>query len=187
MKKLILGSKSPRRSELIGALGFEFTIRTKETDESYPADMSAKEVALFVAKKKADALRPTLNENEVLLCADTVVILNDRVLGKPKDMLEAKETIQQLSGKTHSVITGIVLQTTTKESAFSCETKVVFGELSEDEINRYIRHFKPFDKAGSYGIQEWIGHAFIERIEGSYNNVVGLPTHEVYKELQKFM
>ena len=102
MKKLILGSKSPRRSELIGALGFEFTIRTKETDESYPADIPAKDVALLVAKKKADALLPTLHENEVLLCADTVVILNNKVLGKPKDMLEAKETIQQLSGKTHS-------------------------------------------------------------------------------------
>lgn len=187
MKKLILGSKSPRRSELIGALGFEFTIRTKETDESYPSNLAAKDVALYVAKKKADALRSTLNDNEVLLCADTVVILNDKVLGKPKDMLEAKATIKELSGKIHSVITGIVLQTTSKESTFSCETKVVFGELSEEEINRYIRHFKPFDKAGSYGIQEWIGHAFIERIEGSYNNVVGLPTHEVYKELQKFM
>ena len=187
MKKLILGSKSPRRSELIGALGYEFTIRTKETDESYPAELAAKDVALYVAKKKADALRSTLNENEVLLCADTVVILNDKVLGKPRDMAEAKETIKELTGKTHSVITGIAIQTTSAESLFSCETKVVFGPMTEDEINRYIRHFKPFDKAGSYGIQEWIGHAFIERIEGSYNNVVGLPTQEVYKELQKFI
>jgi len=187
MKKLILGSKSPRRSELIGALGFEFTIRTKETDESYPFQMAAKDVAVFVAKKKADALRSTLNENEVLICADTVVILDGKVLGKPKDMQEAKETIKELAGKSHSVITGIAIQTKTEETLFSCETIVLFGQISEEEIKRYIRHFKPFDKAGSYGIQEWIGHAFIERIEGSYNNVVGLPTNQVYKALQQYL
>lgn len=187
MKKLILGSKSPRRSELIGALGFEFTIRTKETDESYPSELAANDVALYIAKKKADALRSTLNDNEVLICADTVVILNEKVLGKPRDMNEAKKTIKELSGKSHSVITGITIQTKTEETHFSCETIVVFGQISDEEINRYIRHFKPFDKAGSYGIQEWIGHAFIERIEGSYNNVVGLPTDQVYKALQQFL
>jgi len=184
--KLILGSKSPRRSELLSQLGFEFEIRTKSTDESFPLTLKSEEVALFVAEKKASEMIAELKNEEVLLCADTVVVIDDLILGKPVDRNEAIEMLENLSGREHSVITGVVIISNEKKVGFSVITKVVFQPLSGEEIRFYIDNFKPFDKAGSYGIQEWIGYAAIQRIEGSYNNVVGLPTHEVYQALKNF-
>lgn len=185
--KIILGSASPRRKELLSAAGFLFEVRTKDTDESFPAHTPSNEVALFVATKKLNALLEDIDEDTVLICADTTVVVDERILNKPKDALEAKEMLQTLSGRSHKVITGVCIASTQKSESFSVVTYVTFKELTSDEIDFYIQEFKPFDKAGSYGIQEWIGQAAIVRIEGSYNNVVGLPTHEVYEVLQKFL
>lgn len=184
--KLILGSKSPRRSELLSQLGFAFEIRTKATDESFPDVLKIEEVALFVAEKKASEMRLDLKNDEVLLCADTVVVIDDQILGKPADRDEAIEMLENLSGREHNVITGVVIASREKKIGFSVTTNVVFQPLSGEEIRFYVDNFKPYDKAGSYGIQEWIGYAAIQRIEGSYNNVVGLPTHEVYQALKNF-
>ena len=184
--KLILGSKSPRRSELLRSLGVEFTVRTKETDESFPSILPSEQVAEFVALKKANELKSDLLDDEFILCADTVVIIDDQILGKPADREAAIKMLQQLSGREHRVITGVVIASLEKQLIFSVTTSVFFHPLSLDEITNYIDQYKPFDKAGSYGIQEWIGYAAIQRIEGSYNNVVGLPTHEVYQALKEF-
>lgn len=184
--KLILGSKSPRRKELLAGLGFDFEVRTKETDESFPAEMQPNDVALYIASKKAAELVSELTEEELLICADTVVIIDSTILGKPESREEAIGMLRALSGKTHSVITGVVLVSLKKEVRLSVATSVVFNSLGLEEIENYIDTYQPFDKAGSYGIQEWIGYAAIERIEGSYTNVVGLPTHEVYQALKQF-
>jgi septum formation protein len=185
--KIILGSASPRRKELLRAAGFSFEVRTKDTDESFPSDTPSDEVALFVASKKLNALLEDIDEDTVLICADTTVVADERILNKPKDALEAKGMLQTLSGRSHKVITGVCIASKQKSHSFSVTTTVTFKELTSEEIDFYIQEFKPFDKAGGYGIQEWIGHAAIVRIEGSYNNVVGLPTHEVYEVLQKFL
>jgi septum formation protein len=184
--KLILGSKSPRRKELLAGLGFDFEVRTKETDESFPAEMKPRDVALYIASKKAAELVSELTESELLICADTVVIIDSTILGKPESREEAIGMLLALSGKTHFVITGVVLVSLKKEVRLSVATSVVFNSLGLEEIENYIDTYQPFDKAGSYGIQEWIGYAAIERIEGSYTNVVGLPTHEVYQALKQF-
>ncbi len=185
--KIILGSASPRRKELLSAAGFSFQVRTKDTDESFPSELPSDEVALFVATKKLDALLENLEDDTVLVCADTTVVVDNQILNKPKDAAEAREMLQTLSNRSHKVITGVCIASTQKSHSFSVATTVLFKELSSVEIDFYIQEFKPFDKAGGYGIQEWIGHAAIVRIEGSYNNVVGLPTHEVYEALQKFL
>lgn len=184
--KLILGSKSPRRSELLKLLGFEFSLRTKETDESFPNTLPSKQVAEFIAQKKADDLISELEDDQVIICADTTVIIDDKILGKPSNRLEAIEMLEQLSGREHFVITGVVIASLDKQMSFSVSTTVIFHPLTADEIRNYIDLDQPYDKAGSYGIQEWIGSAAIQRIEGSYNNVVGLPTHEVYQALKQF-
>ena len=184
--KLILGSKSPRRKELLAGLGFDFEVRTKETNESFPAEMQPSDVALYIASKKAADLVSELTEAELLICADTVVIIDSTILGKPESREEAIAMLRALSGKTHTVITGVVLVSLKKEVQLSVATSVVFNSLGLEEIENYIDLYQPFDKAGSYGIQEWIGYAAIERIEGSYTNVVGLPTHEVYQALKQF-
>ncbi len=184
--KLILGSKSPRRKELLSTLGFDFEIRTKETDESFPISLKSYEVALFVANKKAQDLISDLNEGEIIICADTIVVVDETILGKPKDISEATQMLEKLSGREHLVITGVVIASREKKIQFQSTTIVTFLPLSPDEIQHYIEKYKPFDKAGSYGIQEWIGAVAIQRIEGSYNNVVGLPTLEVYQALKKF-
>lgn len=184
--KLILGSKSPRRSELLKLLGFEFSLRTKETDESFPNTLPSKQVAEFIAQKKADDLISELEDDQVIICADTTVIIDDKILGKPSNRLEAIEMLEQLSGREHFVITGVVIASLDKQMSFSVSTTVIFHPLTADEIRNYIDRDQPYDKAGSYGIQEWIGSAAIQRIEGSYNNVVGLPTHEVYQALKQF-
>lgn len=184
--KLILGSKSPRRKELLSLLGFSFEVRTKETDETFPKTLKCNEVAQFVAEKKTEALISELSEDEVLICSDTIIVIDDQILGKPADQADAIAMLEKLSGREHSVITGVVIASLEKRVSFSVTTNVFFQPLSSEEIRYYIDQFQPYDKAGSYGIQEWIGYAAIQRIEGSYNNVVGLPTHEVYQALKQF-
>ena len=181
---LILGSKSPRRQELIKGMGFEYEIRTLDTDESYPSTLKGTEVAGYLAIQKADALLPTLQENELLLTSDTVVIVEGELLGKPADKDEAGAMLTKLSGKTHQVITGVHLATMQHRHTFSVTTEVVFHSLQAQEIEHYVQHYKPFDKAGSYGIQEWIGYIGIEKMKGSYYNVMGLPTAELWQELR---
>ncbi len=185
-KTLILGSKSPRRKELLEGLGVDFIIRTKDTDESFPSSLPSSEVAQFIALKKAEALKNDLSLNEVVLCSDTVVIIDDRILGKPADVNDAKSMLKLLSGRTHKVITGVVITSINKTVVFDVTTNVTFKTLSDKEILFYIENFKPFDKAGGYGIQEWIGYIGVVSLEGSYFNVVGLPTHEVYQALLEF-
>lgn len=184
--KLILGSKSPRRKELLASIGLQFEIRTKETDENYPESLPIDQVAEYIAQLKADDLIENLKDDEILLCADTTVQIDNILLGKPKDAIEASKMLSLLSGRTHIVTTGVVLASNEMELSFSVKTEVTFKPLSKDEIEYYIETYKPFDKAGSYGIQEWIGYIGIQKINGSYNNVVGLPTQEVYQALQKF-
>jgi septum formation protein len=184
--KLILGSKSPRRSELLSQLGFKFEIRTKTTDETFPSHLKSDQVALFIAEQKAAELLNDLKKDEVLLCADTIVVIDDLILGKPSGRDDAIQMLENLSGRNHTVITGVVIASKEKNVSFSVTTHVVFQPLSGEEIRFYIDTFKPYDKAGAYGIQEWIGYTGIQRIDGSYNNVVGLPTHEVYQALKNF-
>jgi len=184
--KLILGSKSPRRKELLASIGIQFEIRTKETDENYPETLPIEQVAEYIAQLKADDLIEDIKDDEILLCADTTVQIDNILLGKPKDAVEASKMLSLLSGRTHVVTTGVVIASNEMELSFSVKTEVTFKPLSIDEIEYYIETYKPFDKAGSYGIQEWIGYIGIQKINGSYNNVVGLPTHEVYQALQKF-
>ena len=184
--KLILGSKSPRRKELLSSIGMQFEIRTKETDENYPEKLPIEQVAEYIAQLKADDLIEDLKDDEILLCADTTVQIDNILLGKPKDATEASKMLSLLSGRTHVVTTGVVIASNEMELSFSVKTEVTFKPLSMDEIEYYIETYQPFDKAGSYGIQEWIGYIGIQKINGSYNNVVGLPTHEVYQALQKF-
>lgn len=186
MKKLILGSGSPRRRELLSELGFSFEVRTKDTDESCDG-VPANEQALFVAEKKAIALIDTLSENEILLCADTVVIHKERTLNKPSGRDEAIQMLASLSGHTHVVTTGIVVYHSGQFIRQSVTTEVEFLTIPTEAIERYVYTMRPFDKAGSYGIQEWIGHAFVKRINGSYNNVVGLPTCEVFALLKELI
>lgn len=184
--KIILGSKSPRRQELIAGLGLNFEIRTKEVEEIYPEDIEPTKVAIYLSKLKAQPLVQSLSKNEILLTSDTTVILENKVLGKPNTLEEAKTMIEALSGKKHQVITGVSLISNNKSVVFSVTTNVFFKALSKEEIEYYVSHFKPLDKAGAYGIQEWIGQVGVEKIEGSYYNVVGLPVERVWDELKKF-
>lgn len=186
MKKWILGSGSPRRKELLAGIGVEFEIRTKDTNEIYPENMSPQLVPVFLAELKAQALIPDLKENEIVICADTVVILDGTILGKPTDRSDAIQMLQQLSGKTHEVVTGIFIGNKQKQVTESDSTWVTFGQLTLNEIECYINDYKPFDKAGSYGVQEWLGYVAVEKLVGSYTNVMGLPTHLVYKMIHSF-
>ncbi len=181
-RPLILASKSPRRSQLLKEAGFSFTVKTKEVDESFPDDMQTYNVAEYIALNKAKAFQDSLND-EIVMTADTVVIVDDQILGKPADHTEAFEMIKSMSGRSHEVMTGVALVTKDKISTLSDTTTVAFKSLTDQEINYYIENYKPFDKAGAYGIQEWIGMIGIERIEGSYFNVVGLPIQKVYEAL----
>lgn len=184
MKKLVLGSGSPRRKELLDSLGFEFTVRTKDTDESVPDSIPLYERALFIANKKAEALLPDLASDEILLCADTMVLLNGEMINKPTSVENAIEMLQKLSGNTHEVITAVVIASNEKSMTTKVLTQVEFAEIPINDIKYYVEKFQPLDKAGSYGIQEWIGHAFVKRVNGSFNNVIGLPTAEVYQILK---
>ena len=184
--KLILGSKSPRRQELIQGLGLPYEVRTLDTDESYPESLKPQQIASFLAEIKAKALLDTLKPNELLLTSDTVVITQDHVLGKPANKEAAKKMIATLSGKSHQVITGVHLATLEQSYTFDVTTEVTFLPLESWEIDYYVEKFNPLDKAGSYGIQEWIGFCKIRKIEGEYANVMGLPVYAIYEELLKF-
>ncbi len=184
-KRLILASKSPRRSQLLSEAGFDFEIKTKEVEENYPSDMLAIDVASFLAKKKAAAFKNDLKDGEIILTADTIVVLGNTIFGKPKDYDDAFRILKQLSGQSHLVITGVCLLSTDQEKVFQGIAKVLFKNLSDEEIDFYIRTFEPYDKAGAYAIQEWIGLCKIEKIEGTYSTIMGLPVEMVYEELRK--
>ncbi len=185
--KIVLGSQSPRRKQLLEQAGFSFDIRTKPIDESFPEDMPVEEVAQYLAEQKADAAQHLLEtDEEVLLTADSVVILAGKIYGKPVDAEDAKKIIRELSGQTHQVITGVCLLSRSKKISFSGVSKVSMQALSEQEIDFYISQYQPFDKAGSYGIQEWIGLCKISHIEGTYANIMGLPVDLVYEYLNQF-
>lgn len=181
---IILASNSPRRKELLSGLDVDYTIKTlRDVDESYPDSMPKEKIAEFVARRKASVYLPELKENELLIAADTVVLLDNTILGKPANKAEAKRMLQMLSGKTHRVITGVCMATRKNEVSFSDTTFVTFGKLTDTEIDYYVDKYLPMDKAGAYGIQEWIGYAAVECIEGSYFNVMGLPIYKVYQAL----
>jgi len=184
--KIILASKSPRRKELLQHIVADFEIRNKEVAEIYPIDIIASEVASFLAKLKASAFEGELNYKEILITSDTTVVLDNVVYGKPKDFNDAISILQKLSGNKHQVITGVCLKSKNKELIFSNTTNVYFKKLSLEEITFYIEKYKPYDKAGAYAIQEWIGFIGIEKIEGDYNNIVGLPLQRLSIELAKF-
>lgn len=186
MKHIILASNSPRRRELLAGLGLDFEVKVlPDIAESYPDSLQAKDVAGFIARMKAAPYRELIGENDLVITADTVVIVDEEVLGKPKDAEDARRMLKLISGRTHKVITGVCLLTTDKEHAVSVATDVTFKELSEDEITYYIELYKPFDKAGAYGIQEWIGYIGVTSISGSYFNVMGLPVQRLWEEIRK--
>ena len=182
---LILASKSPRRQELLRSLEVDFEIRTKEVDESFPSTIPVNEVAEYLAVKKSQAFED-LKGSELVITSDTTVLNDGQILNKAENAQEAFEMIQSLSGKTHQVITGVCLRSSNKKVSFSETTKVTFRKLEKAEIEHYIQNYKPFDKAGAYGIQEWIGMVGIEKIEGDFYNVMGLPLHKLYKHLLSF-
>lgn len=184
---IILGSQSPRRKQLLDEIGLKYRVLICPIDEISPKHLNAKETAIFISELKSQAFDDVmLNENSILLTADTVVSQSNTLLGKPLNRKEAIEMLQLLSGKCHEVITAFTLRSKYKMKSFYTETKVYFKVLNDQEINYYITKYQPFDKAGAYGIQEWIGKIGIEKIEGSYFNVMGLPVHQVYKELCTF-
>lgn len=182
----ILASNSPRRKELLAHIVPNFIQKTKEVEEVYPLSIPKKEVAAYLAKLKADAFNEDLKKNDIVITADTIVVLNYKIYGKPKDRKDAIEILQTLSGKQHEVITGVCLKSATKELVFSSATKVYFKTLSQEEIEYYVDTYKPYDKAGAYAIQEWIGFIGIEKIEGDYNNIVGLPVQQLATQLASF-
>ena len=185
--EIILASGSPRRRELLSGLGLPFTVKCIDgIDESFPENLPAEETALFIAKKKSEAYKVLADSNHLIITADTIVVCNGLVMGKPCNECEAQEMLSFLSGKTHQVITGVALTTKKKTTAFSVSTKVRFATLDDDEIKYYVDKYKPFDKAGAYGIQEWIGYIGVEYISGSYYNVMGLPIQRLYQELKNF-
>ncbi|MFH1319825.1 MAG: Maf family nucleotide pyrophosphatase [Bacteroidota bacterium] len=184
--KIILASKSPRRQQLLKALGLKFDVRTKKVREDYPSDLKREQIALYLCELKANAFENELDKNTLLITADTIVWIDDKTINKPADFDEAVQVLEMLSGRMHEVITGVCFKTRQKTRSFFVVTKVYFKKLTNQEITYYVKNFKPYDKAGAYGIQEWIGSVGIKKIEGSYFNVVGLPIKELYKELMEF-
>lgn len=185
---VVLASNSPRRKELLGDLGIEFKVRTiKGIDESYPDDLPVLEIAEYISRKKAHAYRAEMHPDELIITADTVVILGNEVLGKPKDADDARRMLRELSGKTHKVVTGVTIVTTDATRSFSAVSDVEFAELSDEDINYYVDNYRPLDKAGAYGIQEWIGCMGVRNINGSFYNVMGLPLHRLYTELNTML
>ena len=182
-KKVILASKSPRRQELLRLMDIDFRIVLKDVDESYPAGLSPEEVAVYIATKKAEAFDEDIAD-EVILTADTIVVIDDKILGKPETPEHAVEMLKTLSGRVHRVITGVCILHKGKYNKFFDVSEVFFRKLTDEEITSYVEKYSPLDKAGSYGIQERIGLIGIERINGSYTNVVGLPTEKVYQQLK---
>ena len=184
---IILGSASPRRKELLTDIGLIFNIQTTDKEENFPIELKEQEIAEFLAKQKSDFLSENLNPEDLLITADTIVSFNKELLKKPSDKEEAFNTLSKLSGNRHKVITGVCIKSLEKEVVFSSTTMVTFNKLTKDEINYYINNYKPYDKAGAYGIQEWIGKIGIKNIDGSYANVVGLPTSKLYEQLKSFI
>lgn len=185
--KVLLASNSPRREELLRGIDIDFEIKVlPEIDESYPDNLPVEEIAEFVAIKKSQPYRPSLCEDELVITADTVVLLDGKMFGKPANKKEAKKMLATLSGKTHRVVSGVCLTTTKKQTSFSVTSDVEFAELTSEEIEYYVEHYSPFDKAGAYGVQEWIGYVGVKHINGSYYNIMGLPIQRLYSELKKF-
>ena len=184
--KVILASNSPRRKELLAGLGVDYEVRTlPDVDESYPETLQGADIPLYIAKEKADAYVAMMQPGELMITADTIVWLDDKVLGKPWDREDALQMLRTMSGRTHEVFTGVCITTTDWQRSFTAQTEVRFATLSEDEIIYYVDNFKPMDKAGAYGVQEWIGFIGVENISGSYYNITGLPVQKLYRELLK--
>ena len=187
-RRIVLGSQSPRRIQLLGELGLHVTVRPPKIEEVYPDDLPIEEVALFLSRLKADSLRPSLSDEEILITADTVVLLEGELLGKPADLDHARDFLRRLSGKTNTVITGYtIMDAHDKVSAGQAVSRIRFAPLDEDEIEYYIRRCEVLDKAGAYGVQDWIGLIAVEDIQGSYNNIIGLPTALIYRDLKAFL
>ncbi len=184
--KLILASQSPRRSQLLREAGFDFVVKTNPVEENHPPDTLPQDIPAFLAHKKAKAAIHFIEQNEIIIAADSIVIQDGVIFEKPKDRNDAVRMLKALSGSQHEVITGVCLLTKEKVKTFSGRSVVYFEELSDEEIDYYIDHYKPFDKAGSYGVQEWLGFCKIHKIEGTYTNVMGLPVDLVYKHLKNF-
>ena len=186
-KKLILASNSPRRKEILERSGFVFEVLANHVDESYPSDLEYEHVAEYIAQKKATSAMANLkNKNEILLTADSIVIHENTIFEKPENADDAHRMIRKLSNQWHEVITGVCLSSLSKQVAFSSLSRVLFGSLSKEEIEYYIHLYKPFDKAGAYGIQDWIGFCKVQKIEGLYSNIMGLPMERVYEALKSF-
>ena len=184
---IILGSASPRRKELLSDIGIEFSIQTTDKEEEYPSTLKEERIAEFLAQQKSEFLSDNQKNTDLLITADTIVSYESEVLNKPQNKEQAFNILNKLSGNTHKVITGVCIKSIKKEVIFSATTMVTFRKLSPKEIEHYINNFNPFDKAGGYGIQDWIGKIGIQRIDGSYSNVVGLPTKELYEQLKLFI
>lgn len=185
--RIILASQSPRRQQMLQELGLKFDVVIKEFNETFPEGLEGKSIAEYISHQKAVSFRDILLQHEIVITADTIVWCNNKVLGKPRDYSDAENMLREISGNTHEVITGVTLLSSVKERTFSVSSKVTFDTLSPEEIGFYINNYSPYDKAGAYGIQEWIGMAACSSIEGSYFNVVGLPVRTLYRELQEFM
>ena len=186
-RKIILASQSPRRSQLLKESGFNnIVVKPTDADETIPPNYPTSKVAEYLAEKKANVAREWITDDEIVLASDTIVVLGDAIFNKPENVDDARRILRQLAGKMHKVITGVCLMSKTKKKVFSDVAKVYFDDMTDDEIDFYIHHYQPFDKAGAYAIQEWIGHCKIKKIEGSYSTIMGLPTFKVFKELSRF-
>ncbi|RHL10435.1 MULTISPECIES: Maf-like protein [Bacteroides] len=184
--KVILASNSPRRKELLAGLGVDYEVRTlPDVDESYPDTLQGADIPLYIAKEKADAYVAMMQPGELMITADTIVWLDGKVLGKPRDREDALQMLRTMSGRTHEVFTGVCITTTDWQRSFTAQTEVRFATLSEEEIAYYVDNFQPMDKAGAYGVQEWIGFIGVENISGSYYNIMGLPVQRIYNELKR--
>lgn len=185
--RIVLGSASPRRKELLSGLDIDFDVEViPGIDESYPEELTAHEIPLYIARKKADAYVAKMTDNELLITADTIVATEGRILGKPADRVEAIGMLRRLSGRVHEVVTGVCISTKEKNVSFSVVSKVGFAKIDDEDILYYVDKYRPYDKAGGYGIQEWIGYVGVEAIDGSFYNVMGLPVQRLYQELKKF-
>ena len=183
--QVILASNSPRRRELLSGLDIDYTVRVMDDiDESYPDNLLCADIPCYISRKKAEAYKQQMRQDELIITADTVVCVDDTILGKPKDADDAAAMLRLLSGKTHQVITGVTLLTSEQEKTFSVVSDVTFDDLSDEEIEYYVTKYRPFDKAGAYGIQEWIGYVGVTSLKGSYFNVMGLPVQRLYNELK---
>lgn len=183
---IILASNSPRRRELLSGLGVDYEVRTLPgVDESYPDTLSGEDIPVYISREKAAAYLPSITPDELIITADTIVWLDGRVLGKPADEADACRMLRELSGRTHRVITGVTLSTAAFQKSFAVTSEVEFAPLTEEEITYYVDHYRPLDKAGAYGVQEWIGFIGVRRLSGSYFNVMGLPIQRLYQELKE--